>query len=205
MMTKERVREWAIYKKLLVDAANDKLKSKSIIIFFKLQLPTKFSFSNSDQKEKKYFYFCERFFRTYSSVTRCWSKKQPNFSKSCPKCSQCSFYIRVTIFEIAQNVANHFGLFCFKFCCQELSKIAQSGHTAYYPRRQTDGVLLFLLRYDNELPAPCWRQRQASHYKNSAATFLGLNLQKKYDNVLKNLSTFEREASVVFYNLSLGR
>ena len=75
MMTKERVREWAIYKKLLVDAANDKLKSKSIIIFFKLQLPTKFSFSNSDQKEKKYFYFCERFFRTYSSVTRCWSKK----------------------------------------------------------------------------------------------------------------------------------
>ena len=30
---------------------------------------------------------------------------------------------------MVQIVANHLGFFCKKFCCQELLKIAQSGHT----------------------------------------------------------------------------
>ena len=39
-------------------------------------------------------------------------KKMPNFSKSCPKSSQCSFYLRVRFFKIAQKVAaNHLGFF----------------------------------------------------------------------------------------------
>ena len=39
-----------------------------------------------------------------SSVTRCWSKSSPFFSKKCPKSSQCSFYIRVKFFKIAQKL-----------------------------------------------------------------------------------------------------
>ena len=37
--------------------------------------------------------------------------------------------MRVRFFKIAQNGPNHLGSFCYKFCCQELSKIAQSGPT----------------------------------------------------------------------------
>ena len=32
---------------------------------------------------------------------------------------------------MAQKVANHLGFFYYQFCCQELSKIAQSGHTVW--------------------------------------------------------------------------
>ena len=56
-------------------------------------------------------------------------KSSPIFSESCPKSSQYSFFIIVRFFEIAQKVINHLGFFCYKFCCQDLSKIAQSGHT----------------------------------------------------------------------------
>ena len=49
-------------------------------------------------------------------------KSSPIFSKSC----QCSYYIRVRFFKIAQKVANLLGFFCKRFCCQELLKIAQS-------------------------------------------------------------------------------
>ena len=58
-------------------------------------------------------------------------KSSPIFSESCPKSSQYSFFIIVRFFEIAQKVINHLGFFCYKFCCQDLSKIAQSGHTAW--------------------------------------------------------------------------
>ena len=35
---------------------------------------------------------------------------------------------------MVQIVANHLGFFCKKFCCQELLKIAQSGHTGHFQR-----------------------------------------------------------------------
>ena len=56
-------------------------------------------------------------------------KSSPNFSKSYPRSSHNSFYVRVRFFKIAQNDANNLGYFCEKFCHQKLSKIAQSGHT----------------------------------------------------------------------------
>ena len=57
------------------------------------------------------------------------SKSSPIVSKSCPKSGHCSFYKRVRFFNMVQIVANHLSFFCKKFCCQELLKIAQSGHT----------------------------------------------------------------------------
>ena len=52
-------------------------------------------------------------------------------SKSCPKRSQGHFFYFIMMFiKIAQNVNLYLGHFCTKICCQELTKIAQSGHTA---------------------------------------------------------------------------
>ena len=56
-------------------------------------------------------------------------KRSPNVSKSFPISIHSSFYIRVKIFKLAQTVANNLGY----FCRQELSKIAQSGHTGQAP------------------------------------------------------------------------
>ena len=36
-------------------------------------------------------------------------------------------------FELSQKSPIFFGYFCYQICCQELSKIAQSGHTALNP------------------------------------------------------------------------
>ena len=57
-------------------------------------------------------------------------KSSPNVYKRYPKSSHNSLNIRVRFFKIAQKVTNNFGNFCKKFGCQELLKIAQSGHTA---------------------------------------------------------------------------
>ena len=65
-----------------------------------------------------------------TSVTRCQSKKQPNFLKKLLKKYQ--FNIKSAIFTIAQNVARYLGFCCKKLCSKELSKIAQSGHTVAY-------------------------------------------------------------------------
>ena len=35
------------------------------------------------------------------------------------------------LFTTAQKVTKHLGYFCYKICCQEFSKIAQSGHTGH--------------------------------------------------------------------------
>ena len=45
-----------------------------------------------------------------------------------PKSSHNSFYISVRFYKIAQKVGILLGFFCYKFCHQEFSKIAQSGH-----------------------------------------------------------------------------
>ena len=49
--------------------------------------------------------------------------------KRCPKWIQNSFYLKAMMFKI--SLKNHwiFGLLFKKFCCNELSKIAKSGHT----------------------------------------------------------------------------
>ena len=57
-------------------------------------------------------------------------KSSPNVSKSYSRISYISFQIRVMFFKIAEKVANKLSYFCEKFCHEELSKIAQTGHTA---------------------------------------------------------------------------
>ena len=52
------------------------------------------------------------------------------FFKNCPKSSHGSFYLIIEVFKIAQKVFHTFGLLCMEKCHQELSKIAQYGHTA---------------------------------------------------------------------------
>ena len=54
---------------------------------------------------------------------------RPNISKSCRKSSYSSLCKKMDVFKTAQTVNIHLGYFCKKICHQELSKIAQSGHT----------------------------------------------------------------------------
>ena len=46
-----------------------------------------------------------------------------------PKADTVAVLHKVVIFKIAQKVFSVLGYFCKQICCQELSKIAQSGHT----------------------------------------------------------------------------
>ena len=64
-----------------------------------------------------------------SSVTDVGVKSSPILSKSGPKSN--SFYVRVRFIIVAPKVANHLGYFWWKFCHQELLKIAQSGHIGW--------------------------------------------------------------------------
>ena len=49
-------------------------------------------------------------------------KSSPIFSKSCPKCSQCRFYIRVRFFKIAQRVAIILATFARDFVTKNFQK-----------------------------------------------------------------------------------
>ena len=57
------------------------------------------------------------------SVIRCWNKNRPS------KISHRSFYLRVLFLTIAPKVTKYLGYFYTKNCVEELSKIAQFGHT----------------------------------------------------------------------------
>ena len=65
------------------------------------------------------------------SVTRFWNKKLPNFSLKGPKCSHYGFNIKNYILKFAPTVAKYLGYICKKKCHQDLSKLGQSGHTAF--------------------------------------------------------------------------
>ena len=81
------------------------------------------------------------------------------FSKSCPKSSPCSFYIRVRFLRIAQKVANYWGFFCWILCCQELSKIAKSGHTGCWLQQFRSVVRTDLYRYSHQQQQLEWAAR----------------------------------------------
>ena len=68
-----------------------------------------------------------------STVTRCWTKKQPKFYKQCPKRGATTVLLKTQtmLFTGAQKIGEYLSNFCWEKCCQELEKIAQSGHTAY--------------------------------------------------------------------------
>ena len=46
-----------------------------------------------------------------------------------PKEMPQQFFHKVILFKIAQNIINVLGYFNKQICCQDLSKITQSGHT----------------------------------------------------------------------------
>ena len=64
-----------------------------------------------------------------SSVTRCWSKKVVQNFQTMAKRNQSSFYLKSNSFYSSLENCQYLGHFCYKICSQELSKIAQSGHT----------------------------------------------------------------------------
>ena len=55
--------------------------------------------------------------------------KLAQFFISCPISDYRSYCFNTICFKIAQKVIKYFGYFCKKIYCQELSKIAQSGHS----------------------------------------------------------------------------
>ena len=57
-----------------------------------------------------------------------------NVSKSCLNEKHCCVFHKFFFKKIAQKVPIILGYFCKQFCYQELSKIAQSGHTVRHPR-----------------------------------------------------------------------
>ena len=64
--------------------------------------------------------------------TRCWNKKKPKLFQKLPKNSHKSSWLKIYVFKLAQNVALYFGYLCKKIGHKELSKMAQSGHTAQH-------------------------------------------------------------------------
>ena len=58
-------------------------------------------------------------------MTRRLNKKQPKFYSK--------FLLNSHIIKLAPKVNRYLGFLCSKICRQEISKIAQSGHTGYYP------------------------------------------------------------------------
>ena len=81
-----------------------------------------------------------------------WIQSCPNLSKSCPKSSHSSFYLKIASFKITWKVSNYFGYFCKKICRQELSKIAQSGHTGPSSNRFKWRFILL-----SKLDGRCWQ------------------------------------------------
>ena len=63
------------------------------------------------------------------SVTICWNKKQPDFVQKIPKIQLQQIYLNSVHFKNSSNITKHQDYFCKKNCRQNLSKIAQPGHT----------------------------------------------------------------------------
>ena len=64
------------------------------------------------------------------SVTRCWSFKLPEFCQKLPKKVTKDFSPSKTMCSNDPKVNKYLGYFCKNISQQELSKIAQSSHTA---------------------------------------------------------------------------
>ena len=64
-----------------------------------------------------------------------WIKSSPNCCKSCPMVTPPVFTLKVVLFYTAPKITKYLGYFWMKFCCQNLSKIAQSSHTGWKQQR----------------------------------------------------------------------
>ena len=67
-----------------------------------------------------------------TSVTICWGKKLPKCFHKLPKKYPSQFLHQIIYYKIAQKSTIFLGYFCEQISYQELSKIAQSGHTGTY-------------------------------------------------------------------------
>ena len=56
-------------------------------------------------------------------------KSSQNFETLAQKLAKEAFNHKVMFFKIVHKVTKYLDYFCKKICCNELSKIAQSGHT----------------------------------------------------------------------------
>ena len=79
-------------------------------------------------------------------------KSGPIFPRVAQNCSLRSFYLKEH-FQIAQKVTKYLSYFCKYICCQDFSKIAQSGRTA---------ARSFLVEGDEQLDRP---KSQTSTYE----------------------------------------
>ena len=75
-----------------------------------------------------------------------WIKDSSKYSKSCPKSNHKSFYLKSDVFKITEIVTKYL-CYIFKQIChqEELSKIAQSGHTATLVHRHFERFSILIL------------------------------------------------------------
>ena len=85
---------------------------------------------SSSHSPLKWINFCKS---TFAKSRSMWPdvgiKSSQIFPPNLPKRSNSSFNLKCDLFKITQNVSEYLGYFCTEICHQELSKIAQSGHT----------------------------------------------------------------------------
>ena len=80
-------------------------------------------------------------------------KSSSIFPKVCPKEAAAVFTQKVVCFKTGQNVTKYFGYFWKKFCHQDLSKFAQSGHAecdrefSDTQKSDIDGLFFFIFVY----------------------------------------------------------
>ena len=65
-----------------------------------------------------FFFFSQQRLPVESSVTSCWNKKYPKFTKKYPR----QFDLKSDGFTTAQKVTKHLGNFYNNICCQEIPK-----------------------------------------------------------------------------------
>ena len=79
--------------------------------------------------------FCRDF---HDLCDQIWRKNiAQNFSKSCPNKCHSSFNMKWYFTKKPKKSPMFLGYFCKQICCQQLSKIAQSGHTNFISSLET--------------------------------------------------------------------
>ena len=78
-------------------------------------------------------HYLRPFTRSPTSVTRCWIKKVAQMFSKVAQIISSAVFTSIDLFQNSPKVNNLLGYFFERICCQELPKIAQSGHTGSNP------------------------------------------------------------------------
>ena len=90
------------------------------------------------------------YFTVFIGIIQCDQMSELKVSVSCPKRSHRSLYFKSNAFIVAQKIVKYLVYLFSKICSQELSKIAQSGHTGVIKHGPQVGfVCRCLLSYNN--------------------------------------------------------